>query len=141
MTASRFIQMVKAKKPKVTYFSSKAKCMLMETLEDFEMIFYTGEKLLKSPTDGIKITDSNKDLTKNAIMEHFDQCYSHCVNVEKCLTGLEIEGNTCFPIVIGVKPKNTLEGCWSKLSDNNINFSTTHNVSNQMLLYFKIELY
>jgi len=38
-----FIRMVKSKTPKVTYFSDQAKCMLMESAEDFEAIFYSGK--------------------------------------------------------------------------------------------------
>lgn len=41
--AARFVQMVKAKTPKITYYSEKAKCQLMETLEDYEASFYTGK--------------------------------------------------------------------------------------------------
>lgn len=45
--AARFVQMVKAKTPKITYYSEKAKCQLMETLEDYEASFYSGKlKLL-----------------------------------------------------------------------------------------------
>lgn len=34
--------MVKSKTPKVTYFSDEAKCMLMESEQDFEAVFYSG---------------------------------------------------------------------------------------------------
>uniref|UniRef100_A0A182MRM6 Serine/threonine-protein kinase PLK4 n=1 Tax=Anopheles culicifacies TaxID=139723 RepID=A0A182MRM6_9DIPT len=40
--AARFVNMVKAKTPKVTLYSDKAKCQLMETMRDFEVIFYDG---------------------------------------------------------------------------------------------------
>ena len=35
--------MVKSKTPKVTYFSDQAKCMLMESEDDFEAVFYSGK--------------------------------------------------------------------------------------------------
>ena len=35
--------MVKSKTPKVTYFSDQAKCMLMESEEHFEAVFYSGK--------------------------------------------------------------------------------------------------
>ncbi|XP_050100809.1 serine/threonine-protein kinase PLK4-like isoform X2 [Anopheles aquasalis] len=38
--AARFVKMVKAKTPKITLYSDQAKCQLMETLEDYEVIFY-----------------------------------------------------------------------------------------------------
>lgn len=124
MTASRFIQLVKAKKPKVTYFSAKAKCMLMETLEDFEMIYYTGEKLIKSPVDGIQISDFHNESIKHSMMEHFNQCYSHCMNIERCLRTLESDETDCFPVVIGTKPKNNNFGLSSsKSTENNMLYS------------------
>ena len=46
--ASRFIEMVQAKTPKVTFYSVKAKCQLMESRVDFEANFYEGEKLVKT---------------------------------------------------------------------------------------------
>lgn len=128
MTASRFVQLVKAKKPKVTYFSAQAKCMLMETLEDFEMMYYTGEKLTKSPVDGIQISDCHDESIKQAMMQHFNQCYSHCLNIEKCLSAVESDGNECFPVVIGTKPKRG-SGCSSNRTVNTYNYITPINVS------------
>lgn len=40
--ASKFIDLVRAKTPKVTYYTDKAKCFLMENLTDFEVCFYDG---------------------------------------------------------------------------------------------------
>lgn len=40
--ASKFIDLVRAKTPKVTYYTDKAKCFLMESLTDFEVCFYDG---------------------------------------------------------------------------------------------------
>lgn len=42
MYAAKFVQMVKAKTPKITLYSDKAKCQLMETLQDYEVVFYDG---------------------------------------------------------------------------------------------------
>jgi polo-like kinase 4 len=43
----RFVNLVKAKTPKVTFYSDKAKCLLMENDPDpdFEVCFYEGKKL------------------------------------------------------------------------------------------------
>lgn len=40
--AAKFIDLVRAKTPKVTYYTDKAKCFLMESLSDFEACFFDG---------------------------------------------------------------------------------------------------
>lgn len=40
--ATKFVDLVRAKTPKVTYYSDKAKCLLMENLIDFEACFHDG---------------------------------------------------------------------------------------------------
>lgn len=42
MYASKFVNLVKAKTAKITYYTNKAKCQLMENLTDFEACFYEG---------------------------------------------------------------------------------------------------
>ena len=41
----RFVNLVRSKTPKVTMYTKRAKCMLMENspTADFEVIFYDGE--------------------------------------------------------------------------------------------------
>lgn len=46
--AARFVDMVKAKTPKITVYSSEAKCHLMENRTDFEGFFYNGEYIFNS---------------------------------------------------------------------------------------------
>ena len=41
--AAKFVKLVRSKTPKVTLYTHKAKCMLMESSDDFEVIFYDGE--------------------------------------------------------------------------------------------------
>lgn len=43
--AARFVKLVQAKTPKVTFYSEQAKCLLMENSpdNDFEVLFYTGK--------------------------------------------------------------------------------------------------
>uniref|UniRef100_A0A1Q3FX01 Serine/threonine-protein kinase PLK4 n=1 Tax=Culex tarsalis TaxID=7177 RepID=A0A1Q3FX01_CULTA len=113
--AARFVQMVKAKTPKITYYSERAKCQLMETLEDYEASFYSGTKVTKSPQEGTKIVDSTgrtfKDTTtglSSALTmeyEHFQQTYDHCLNIERALSAIHT-GNT-FPLIIGRRPAST----------------------------------
>lgn len=40
--------MVQAKTPKVTFYSTRAKCQLMESRVDYEANFYGGEKIVKT---------------------------------------------------------------------------------------------
>lgn len=46
--AAQFIQMVKAKTPKLTLYTNKAKCLLMENEPepDFQIIYYEGTRLI-----------------------------------------------------------------------------------------------
>lgn len=111
--AARFVQMVKAKTPKITYYSEKAKCQLMETLEDYEASFYSGTKIIKSPQDGVKFVDSSGIAIKtiaslsssqNAEYQHFQQTLEHCLNIERALSAIQT-GKT-FPLIIGRRPAN-----------------------------------
>lgn len=45
MYAARFVDLVRAKTPKVTYYSPKTKFQLMENLVDYEASFYDGKKI------------------------------------------------------------------------------------------------
>lgn len=46
MYAARFVDLVRAKTPKVTYYSPKSKFQLMENLKDYEANFYEGKLCL-----------------------------------------------------------------------------------------------
>lgn len=93
MYAHRFVQMVKAKTPKVTFYSELAKCQLMENLEDFEMCFY----------DGGKVTKSGGQLTGNCDLQHAERCYQHCVKIEATMSLMSLDFS-CFPVIIGRRP-------------------------------------
>ena len=116
--AARFVGLVKSKTPKVTYYSTQAKCALMETLEDFEACFYNGEKVTKSPSEGLKVQDKHgRQLNLNmeldqaqALIEHQQTCFEHCRKVCEILEQTEQTTNhSCFPIVIGRRPTNDLK--------------------------------
>ncbi|XP_055530528.1 serine/threonine-protein kinase PLK4 isoform X2 [Wyeomyia smithii] len=109
--AARFVQMVKAKTPKITYYSEKAKCQLMETLEDFEAMFYSGTKIVKTSQEGIRIVDNNgKTVTNSANLnpvlnmeyQHFQKTLEHCLSIDQTLSAIRT-GNT-FPLIIGRRP-------------------------------------
>lgn len=105
MYAYRFIQLVKAKTPKVTYYSTEARCLLMESIEDFEMFFYNGGKIIRSYTDQIKIADIIDENSKSFMMKHFSECYQHCRTINQTLEEVKVLENACFPVIIGRKPK------------------------------------
>ncbi|PNF27102.1 hypothetical protein B7P43_G08540 [Cryptotermes secundus] len=122
--ASRFVNLVKAKTPKVTFYSDKAKCLLMENDPDpdFEACFYEGGKITKVSGECIKIIDSSghsttlKDETcehslsssARLLWDHFRQCYHHCKLLECHLTQISnkvaVKGANYFPIIVGKRP-------------------------------------
>ncbi|KAJ4437379.1 hypothetical protein ANN_17522 [Periplaneta americana] len=123
-----FVNLVKAKTPKITFYSNKAKCLLMENDPDpdFEVCFYEGGKITKSSNEGIKIINSNGHSTvlKNSseasslradahiLWDHFEQCYQHCLLLEKTLTQLSndtpVKDANCFPVIVGRRPSSSL---------------------------------
>lgn len=118
--ASRFVQLVRAKTPKVTYYSREAKCQLMETLEDFEVHFYEGGKIVKN-SDDVKIFDcKGQCVPKEVVVDmwnHYSECLKHCINIERLLKNMHTDGE-CFPVIIGRRPTsapilNTIKECSS----------------------------
>lgn len=112
--AAKFVQMVRAKTLKITYYSQLCKFQVMESLADFDAFFYTGLRITKSGIDGVKLVDANGQTHFNSIeqicesrfhdlWEHFTECIDHCMGLDLALSRLESTG-ICFPIVIGRKP-------------------------------------
>lgn len=107
--AHRFVQMVRGKTPKVVYYSEQAKCQLMETIEDYEMVFYnSGISVSKRSITGdfhiqneINITGLNE---RKSILQHAEQCYQHCIQIERTLAALLNLEKPCFPVIIGRRP-------------------------------------
>ena len=159
--AARFVQMVRAKTPKVTYYSDKAKCQLMETLEDYEATFYDGSKITKTAQDGIKIDDGRGtaesilpldlkylDGSKKILFEHFQQTYEHCLSIERALSAVKCNANPndeCFPLIIGRRPNPTTVSSTSSSSSlkentnyhSNMSTPRTPNVSYRSETYHK----
>lgn len=120
--ASRFVDLVKAKTPKVTYYSPKAKCFLMENLKDFEIMFYNGEKVTQHTTDDVSvitITDENGICRK---LQAVSECNTlpislydlwicaqelkmHCIQIESNMNQLPGEN---FPLIVGRRPNTSL---------------------------------
>lgn len=112
--ASRFVDLVKAKTPKITLYTSLAKCQLMENGTDIEMFFYKGEKVTYNSTDGIKVIDRNMKSHTNPsssnpgvhyIYEHFEECSNR---MQRILSALSCVPDECYPIIIGKRPIQSL---------------------------------
>lgn len=100
--AHRFVQMVRAKTPKVTFYSECAKCQLMENLEDFEMFLYNSGKVVKKDA-GFQVEGNMTGRRIEAITEHAEKCYKHCIEIERRMSEMPQEF-PCFPIIIGRRP-------------------------------------
>jgi polo-like kinase 4 len=103
--AHRFVQMVRAKTPKVTFYSELAKCQLMETLDDFEMSYYKGGKVMKNggSRDFKSELSSNMIAQEQNIIQHAEVCLQHCMNIEQTLSMMKTS-LTIFPVIIGRRP-------------------------------------
>ncbi|CAG7709739.1 unnamed protein product [Allacma fusca] len=119
--ASRFVDLVKSKTPKITYYSSSAKCFYMENGPDadFEACFYEGGKITKSSglvkleePSGHHSTFHMTDTppmspTPQLMWEHFRKSYKHCEALESSLSDLgNRTDDACFPIIVGRRPPN-----------------------------------
>ncbi|KAK9761607.1 hypothetical protein K7432_013372 [Basidiobolus ranarum] len=101
----RFVDLIRSKTPKIIFYSSQAKCLLMENgpLADFEMDFYNGIKVQNSASRGVlqirnvqeegSARDYNFDTNSNAkfviptglkpIFRHIQECLKTCLDIEQ----------------------------------------------------------
>nr|XP_027782467.1 serine/threonine-protein kinase PLK4 [Marmota flaviventris] len=122
--ASRFVQLVRSKSPKITYFTRYAKCILMENSPDadFEVWFYDGAKIHKTEDLIQVIEKTGKSYTlkdENQIhslkeeikiyMDHANEAHRICLALESVISGEEKKSGSApfFPIIVGRKPGNT----------------------------------
>ncbi|XP_072480683.1 serine/threonine-protein kinase PLK4 isoform X1 [Notamacropus eugenii] len=121
--ASRFVQLVRSKTPKITFFSKYAKCILMENSPhaDFEVWFYDGAKIHRTEDLVNVIEKSGKSYTlkgetevdnlKEEIkvyVDHANEIHRVCLALETVISVEEAQmGNVpFFPVIIGRKPSN-----------------------------------
>ncbi|XP_003927762.2 serine/threonine-protein kinase PLK4 isoform X2 [Saimiri boliviensis] len=122
--ASRFVQLVRSKSPKITYFTRYAKCILMENSPgaDFEVWFYDGAKIHQTK-DFIQViektgksytlkSESEVDSLKEEMkmyMDHANEGHRICLALESIISEEERKTRSApfFPIIIGRKPSNT----------------------------------
>ncbi|XP_008821905.1 serine/threonine-protein kinase PLK4 isoform X2 [Nannospalax galili] len=122
--ASRFIQLVRSKTPKITYFTRYAKCILMENSPgaDFEVWFYDGAKIHKTEDLIQVIEKTGKSYTlknenevtslKEEMKIYVDQAnegHRICLALESVISEEEKKSRSSsfFPIIVGRKPGNT----------------------------------
>lgn len=100
----------------------------METLEDFEILFYSGAKITKTPTDLKIINDNGLPINDPITMlsgevpiqhEHFQSCLQHCITLNTTLSQMAAGNESCFPIIVGRRPSNEAPSQRSSIRDNN----------------------
>lgn len=122
--ASKFVQLVKSKTPKVTLYTKYAKVMLMENFPsaDLEVCFYDGAKTHKSSELLQVVERGGKSYTvkgevglgglsadSRRYVELSDQGHSMCLSLEAAITAEEQRSThkvPFFPITIGRRPAN-----------------------------------
>ncbi|CAB1330955.1 unnamed protein product [Coregonus sp. 'balchen'] len=127
--ASKFVQLVKSKTPKVTLYTKYAKCMLMENSPnaDLEVCFYDGAKTHKTSELVRVVEKSGKSYTvkgevglsglspeSRLYVELSDEGHSICLSLEAAITAEEQHcamSTHFFPITIGRRPANPASPC------------------------------
>uniref|UniRef100_A0A8C4WJ52 Serine/threonine-protein kinase PLK4 n=1 Tax=Gopherus evgoodei TaxID=1825980 RepID=A0A8C4WJ52_9SAUR len=104
--AAKFVQLVRSKTPKVTFYTRYAKCMLMENspIADVEVCFYDGAKIHKTAEE------SEIGLKEIQIyMDHANEGHRICLALEAAVLEEEKRSESVpfFPIIVGRKPGNT----------------------------------
>ncbi|XP_042540744.1 serine/threonine-protein kinase PLK4 isoform X1 [Dipodomys spectabilis] len=122
--ASRFVQLVRSKTPKITYFTKYAKCILMENSPgaDFEVWFYDGTKIHKTEHSIQVIEKTGRSYSlKNGneanslkeeikvYVDHANEGHHTCLALESIISEQERKSRSAcfFPIIIGRKPGST----------------------------------
>ncbi|XP_044230652.1 serine/threonine-protein kinase PLK4 isoform X2 [Thunnus albacares] len=129
--ASKFVQLVKSKTPKVTLYTKYAKVMLMENspVADLEVCFYDGAKTHKTSELVRVVEKSGKSYTvkgevglsglspeSKLYVELSDEGHSMCLSLEAAITAEEQRSTKnvpFFPITIGRRPTNPDPPCSS----------------------------
>lgn len=122
--ATKFVQLVKSKTPKVTLYTKFAKCMLMENSPnpDLEVCFYDGAKTHKTSEQVRVVEKSGKSYTVKGdvglsglnpecrlYIELSEEGHRMCLSLEAAITAEEqrsSKNTPFFPITIGRRPVN-----------------------------------
>ncbi|XP_041359491.1 serine/threonine-protein kinase PLK4-like isoform X2 [Gigantopelta aegis] len=125
--ATRFVNLVRSKTPKVTIYTRRAKCMLMENSPDpdFEAVFYDGSKFTAN-SKGMRIIERNgtslslesqgaidQHLSADTkeILEYVQDTRKQCFTLESVIS--KIQGSSgskdqLFPVIVGRRPSSSL---------------------------------
>jgi len=123
MYAAKYVSLVKATTPKITLYTSKAKCYLMENSPaDFVAYFDSGAKVTLTDERSVKFIDANGrnhnfsypvysevPSVCTLYIDHFHTCLQHCKRTEQLLgqiagDSVESAHPPTFPVIIGRKP-------------------------------------
>ncbi|CAG2248016.1 PLK4 [Mytilus edulis] len=117
--AARFVKLVRSKTPKITMYTQKAKCMLMENSPspDFEAVFYDGAKFTMSSssmriiekTGTSLVLDSEETAQRLAedtkqLLEYVKQCRQQCEEIDRVISSVHSRcglREQLFPVIIG----------------------------------------
>ncbi|XP_045491516.1 serine/threonine-protein kinase PLK4 [Colias croceus] len=123
--AARFVDLVKAKTPKITLYTLLAKCQLMENGIDIEMFFYSSEKITYTSNEGLKIIDKNLKTHHQALIpelkylyDHFEECSNRMKRIQGALSCISDE---CYPLIIGKRPVQPTSNLENALAQNHAN--------------------
>ncbi|XP_037935431.1 serine/threonine-protein kinase PLK4 isoform X2 [Teleopsis dalmanni] len=128
-------------------YVKQAKCHLMESMQDFEISFYSGAKVTQSSSEDLKVFDQNgkqlfdfKNLEANQLLEHYRECLEHCKTVCNALEILNSGSNSCFPVIIGRRPSNEIkkEYIATNSTNSNIKFAFSTPKSEQGSFNFTV---
>lgn len=119
----------------------------MENMADFEMNFYSGAKLIKSPSEGIKVYNENglhlSDTTSPAakgFIDHSNECFAHCLSICNALELAQTGSNICFPVTIGRRPASQVHS--TQRSDiglrDTTNFAYSTPKSQQVIIVIRV---
>uniref|UniRef100_A0A8C1FVM8 Serine/threonine-protein kinase PLK4 n=1 Tax=Cyprinus carpio TaxID=7962 RepID=A0A8C1FVM8_CYPCA len=141
--ATKFVQLVKSKTPKVTLYTKFAKCMLMENTPnaDLEVCFYDGAKTHKT-REQVRVVEKNgKSYTVKGdiglsglspecrlYMELSEEGHRMCLSLEAAITAEEqrsAKNTPFFPITIAV-PAEVAQVCLSPPQPPHITPSVRH---------------
>ncbi|KAL2099347.1 hypothetical protein ACEWY4_005827 [Coilia grayii] len=125
--ATKFVQLVKSKSPKVTLYTSFGKCMLMENTPnaDLEVCFYDGAKTHRSADLQRVVERGGKSYTvkgeaglnglsteSRRYVELAEEGHRMCLSLEAAISAEEqrsAKNTPFFPITIGRKPTNSTQ--------------------------------
>ncbi|XP_025084941.1 serine/threonine-protein kinase PLK4-like isoform X2 [Pomacea canaliculata] len=117
--AARFIDLVRSKTPKVTMYTEKAKCMLMENSQpaDFEATFYEGAKvsfsqrgicILEKEGTSLMLDSVKSSLHLNQdtreLVDYSEKCRQQCMQLEAVISAVQSNGilkNQLLPVIVG----------------------------------------